>query len=102
MKPITMIISGCIAVLVGIVMFGVALSQLTTNINLVGNTYTQAMFPGLPPVMGVFGLVIFITLIGAGLALIGGGAYRKIKETKAGASGDNKSRRSSGDNKSRR
>jgi hypothetical protein len=86
-----MIITGCIAVVVSIVMFLVGLNVLTTNITLVGLTYNLAM-PGLYSVMGVFGLVLFITMVGAGLAMVGFGTVRQIKETRA-SGGGGKSRR---------
>ncbi len=79
-KPFMLVIYGSIAVVVALVMFGVALTQLTTNIQTVNASSVYAnMFPGLASVMGVFGMVIFITLIGSGLAMIGGGAYGMIK-----------------------
>jgi hypothetical protein len=84
-KPFMLVIYGSIAVVCALVMFGVALNQLTTNIGTVQNTVSmnlspaQSWFPGLQSVMGVFGIVIFITLIGSGLAMIGGGAYGMIK-----------------------
>jgi hypothetical protein len=79
-KPFMLVIYGAIAIVIALVMFGVALNQLTTSINSVNSTSAYAiMFPGLSSVMGVFGIVIFITLVGSGLAMIGGGAYGMIK-----------------------
>jgi hypothetical protein len=93
MRPVLMIITGSISVVVSIVMFVVALAQLTTNITLTGLTYNLAM-PGLYSVQGVFGIVIFIVFVGAGLAMIGVGSYRAVKEGRtSGGSSGGKSRR---------
>ncbi len=92
MRPVMMIITGAICLIVSLVMFIVALAQLTTGIGTVGAIGSH-VFPGLASVMGVFGLVVFMTMIGAGLALIGFGTVRQIRGGGKSAGGGGRQRR---------
>ncbi len=75
--PFGVIIMGVIAVIIALVMFNVALNQLDTAMTSVNATTNN--FPGLYDVMGIWGMVLFIVLMGAGIGMIGGGAYAVVR-----------------------
>ncbi len=77
-----LIIFGCIALLVALIMFGVALTQLDTALT-TAKTYTD--MTALDDVMGIFGLVLFLAFIVLGIGAIGGGAYINIKSRMGGS-----------------
>lgn len=74
-------VNGGIALVVALIMNGIILAQLDTAYGTANVTTNVADFVGLLDVMEIFGLVIFISLIGTGLAQIAGvgvGAYKKF------------------------
>lgn len=77
-----LIIFGSIALLVALIMFGVALTQLDTALT-TAKAYTD--MTALDDVMGIFGLVLFLSFIVLGIGAIGGGAYINIKSRMGGS-----------------
>ena len=78
-------IMGGVTLVVALVVNTIALAQLDTAMTTVNSsTNYAAYFTGLFNIMGVFGMVIFVSLIGASLAQFAGfgiGAYRKLRSS---------------------
>lgn len=76
-------VSGAVTMVITLVVFGITLTQLNTAMGTVNATANYATyFTGLYSIMGVWGLVIFVSMTGAALAQFAGfgvGAYRKFK-----------------------
>ncbi len=82
MDMLMLSIMGGVTIIIALVMNGVILTQLHTAIQTANTTVHKAQFVGLVSIMGVFGMVIFLSLMAAGLAMIGAagfGGYKKIK-----------------------
>lgn len=77
-----LVVFGCIALLVSLIMFAVAIGQLDTAITSAG-TYTEQV--SLTDVMGIFGLVTFLAFMVLGIGAIGGGAYLNIRSRVGGS-----------------
>ncbi len=77
-----LIVFGCIAMLVCLIMFGIAIQQLDTQITN-ATTYTEMV--SLTEVMGISGLIIFILFMALGLGSLAGGAYVNIKSRASGS-----------------
>ena len=75
-------IMGAVTVVIALVVNDVALEQLDAAMTTVNSTTNySSYFTGLFNIMGVFGLVIFVSLLGAALSQFAGfgvGAYRKL------------------------
>lgn len=75
------IIFGAVAMLICLIMFGVGIGALD-------DAYTEAAGyvdqVGLTDVMGIFGLVVFIAFMSAGIASLVGGAYIQWKKATTG------------------
>ena len=78
--PFGLVVLGAISIVIALVMFGVALTQLDTAMT-TANTTTNTM-TGLYDIMGIFGIVIFIAFMGVGLGSMGAGAYAAIRGAK--------------------
>lgn len=75
-------IFGGISLVISLIMFNVNLTQLHSVIGTANATTNYSSFVGLGSIMGIWGMVIFIVMIGASLAQFGGagfGVYKKIK-----------------------
>lgn len=78
-------IMGGITLVIAAIMNTIVLGQLDTAYDTAANvslTANIADMVGLLDVMGIFGIVIFVTLIGAGLSMLGSagfGAYKQVK-----------------------
>lgn len=75
------IVFGTVAMLVTLIMFGIALDTLDTAYTSAG-TYTEQV--GLTSVMGIWPLVLFIMFMAAGLGALGAGAYVNVKKAITG------------------
>ena len=75
-------IFGGITLVISLIMFGIINTQLHTAYTTANGTTNIASFVGLLSVMGVWGVVIFVSMIGSALAqfgFAGFGAYNRIK-----------------------
>lgn len=77
-----LIIFGCIAMLVCLVMFTIAIGNLDTALT---DAKTYTYMTGLSDTMGIFGLVTFLAFMVLGIGAIGGGAYANIKNRMSGS-----------------
>lgn len=77
-----MIIFGCVAMLVCLIMFTIAIGQLDEALT---DAATYSYMTSLDDVMGIFGLVTFLAFMVLGLGAIGGGAYLNIKSRMGGS-----------------
>ena len=75
------IVFGTIALLITLIMYGIALSNLDTAYTSAA-TYTEQV--GLTSIMGIWPLVLFIIFMTAGLAAITGGTVMNWKKTSGG------------------
>ena len=77
-----LIVYGVIGIVISIVMFGVAVEQLDTAMDAANSTNLVNTMPGLYDIMGIYGIVIWVAVTGAGLAMLGFGAYGVIKSAR--------------------
>ncbi len=70
------IVMGTVALLICLIMYGIALSSIDTAYTSAA-TYTEQV--GLTSIMGIWPLVLFVIFMAAGLGAIGAGAYRNVK-----------------------
>ena len=75
------IIFGAVALLIDLIMFGIALDALDTAYTAAA-TYTEQV--GLTEVMGIWPLVLFIIFMSAGLAALTGGALIQVRKATTG------------------
>lgn len=75
------IVMGAVAVLVCLIMFGIGIDSLDTAYTAAA-TYTEQV--GLTDVMGIWGLVIFIVFMAAGLAALTGGSVIQWRKATTG------------------
>ena len=75
------IVFGAVAMLVCLIMFGIAIDALDTAYTAAA-TYTDQV--GLTDVMGIWGLVIFIIFMAAGIAALTGGAIMQYRKATTG------------------
>ena len=76
------IIMGVVALLITLIMYGIALDNLDTAYTTAA-TYTEQV--GLTDVMGIWPLVLFILFMTIGIGAIGVGAYVNVKKGLAGS-----------------
>lgn len=81
-KALSAMLFGMVLLIVALVLNGVAIGQLDSAITTANSTVNE--MPGLVEVMGIFGLPIFVTLVGVGLAALGGGAWGMWKTYSGG------------------
>ena len=74
-----LIIYGVIAIVVSIVLFGVAVAQLDTAMTAANSTNLANTMPGLYDVMGIYGILFWVAITGSGLAMLGFGVWGTIK-----------------------
>ena len=74
-----LIIFVVIAIVMSIVLFGVAVTQLDTAMTAANSTNLANTMPGLYDVMGVYGILFWVAITGSGLAMLGFGVYGTIK-----------------------
>ena len=79
-----LIIYGVIAIVVSIVLFGVAVAQLDTAMTAANSTNLVNAMPGLYDVMGIYGILFWVAITGSGLAMLGFGVYGTIKSVGKG------------------
>lgn len=75
------IVMGAVALLVCLIMFGIGISSLDDAYTAAA-TYTEQV--GLTDVMGIWGLVIFIVFMAAGIAALTGGSIVQWKKATTG------------------
>ncbi len=75
------IIMGAVALLVCLIMFGIAIGALDTAYTAAA-TYTEQV--GLTSIMGIWGMVIFLIFMAAGIAALGGGSVVQWKKATTG------------------
>src|SRR4030042_1385475 len=69
-------------IMFALILFGIGIGQLDTAYTAAG-TYTEQV--GLTDIMGVWGMIIFLVFVGAGLTVVAGGAvYNFVKTIKGG------------------
>jgi len=78
-----LIVFGCVAMIVSLIMFSIGIDQLDAAIDAVNNTGAQ--FVGLEDIMNVSGLIVFLAFVMLGLAAVGGGAYLNIRARMSGS-----------------
>ena len=76
-----LIIFGVIAIIVSLVMFTVAVEQLDTVISTADSTANE--MAGLVDIMGVYGILFWVVISGAGLMMLGFGTYGVIKSRRS-------------------
>lgn len=74
-----MIVFGCVAMIVALIIFGIAVDQLDTAITDASALTWASSMTGLTSVMPLWGMVLFLLFMGAGLASLAGGSYVSIK-----------------------
>ena len=84
MDMLMLAIMGGVTIVIALVMNGLIISQLHTAIQTANTTVNVASFTGLVSLMGIFGMVIFLSLMAAGLAMITGAAWGSYKKVKGG------------------
>jgi hypothetical protein len=75
-------IMGAVSVIISVIMFGIVNTQANTLAVAINATTNVASFTGLVSIIGVWPMVIFLTMIGAGLSSIaaaGYGTYKHIR-----------------------
>jgi len=77
-----LIIFGVIAIVVSIVLFGVAVEQLDTAMTAANSTNLTNEMPGLYDVMGVYGILFWVAITGSGLAMLGFGVWGTVKSAR--------------------
>ena len=77
--PFGLIIYGVIAIVISIVMFGVATTQLDTAMTAANSTNLVNTMPGLYDIMGIYGIVFWVGITGAGLAMLGFGVVGTVR-----------------------
>ena len=75
------IIMGTVAILITLIMYGIALDNLDTAYTSAA-TYTEQV--GLTDVMGIWPLVLFIIFMTLGIGAVGVGAYTNVKKAITG------------------
>lgn len=88
--PFGLIVSGAVAVLIAIIVFGVVIGQLDTAMT-TANSTTNTM-TGLYDIMGIWGIVLWVGFMAAGMSMIGAGIYTSVKSV-GGAGGGRRRRR---------
>ena len=76
-----LIVAGAIGILIAIVMGAVAVDQLDTVMT--AEAALTNTFQGLGEIMGIYGIVFFIAITGAALAMFGFGTYGVIKSRRS-------------------
>jgi len=76
------IIMGAVALVICLITFGIAIDQLDSSLTTAA-TYT--LMVGLPEVMGVFGMIIFLVFMALGLGALAGGTYMQWKQATSGS-----------------
>ena len=79
--PLIANIFGAVMMLIALILFGVAIDSLDTAYTAAG-TYTEQV--GLTDVMGIFGLVVFLVIVGVGIAALGAGSVMSWKRAQSG------------------
>lgn len=82
MDLIMLAIMGGVSIVIALIMNNIILTQLHAAYTIAACTTNVADFVGLLDIMGIFGMVIFISLIASAVVQIGGagfGAYKKVK-----------------------
>lgn len=77
-----LIIFGVIGIIISLVMFTVAVGQLDTVMTTAGATVNT--MAGLTSIMGVYGILFWVVITGAALAMIGLGTYGAIRGRRGG------------------
>lgn len=74
---------GGVTILITLIVFGLIITQLQSAMVTVNATAAPTTrFPGLVNIMGIWGMVVFLSLMGSAMASLVGagvGAYKKIK-----------------------
>lgn len=81
MAPFMVLAFGSIALFIALVMFVMALAQLDTAITTV-SAYAEQV--SLPQIMGVWGIIFFLALIGVGIGLVLGGGIIQARRAAGG------------------
>ena len=89
--PFGLIIYGVIGIVVSLVMFTVAVGQLDTAITTAGATVNT--MAGLTSIMGIYGIIFWIVISGAALALLGFGVAGVVRTRVGGKRKRKKSKR---------
>lgn len=76
-----MIVFACIAMLVCLIMFGIAIEQLDAQITSAA-TYTEQV--SLQAIMGISGIIIFVLFMALGLGALTGGTIINIRQASGG------------------
>lgn len=79
-----LVVFGGVSILIMMIVNNLALAQLNTSIGVVNSTTNYATyFTGVVSIMGVFGLVIFVTLAGSSLSQFAAAFYTGFKSVKS-------------------
>src|SRR4030043_163832 len=73
------IIMGIVALIITLILNGIAQTTLHTAYLAANATVNKAHFTGLLDIMGIWGMVIFVSLMAAGIAQIAAAAYGSYK-----------------------
>lgn len=76
------IVYGVVAILIAIILFGIIVTQLDTAMT-TANSTTNTM-TGLYDVMGIWGIVLWLAIVGSGMGLIVSGAVEGIRSKGGG------------------
>lgn len=79
--PLITQVFGGVMMLIALVLYGIALGQLDTAYT-AAETYTEQV--GLTDIMGIFPMVIFLVIVGVGIAALAGGSIMGWKRAMSG------------------
>lgn len=84
MTGFLLIVFSCVLTIAALIIFGIAIGQLDTAITDASALTWSSSMTGLTSIMPLWGMVLFLLFMGAGLATLAGGAYVTIKGSMSG------------------
>lgn len=83
--PFGLIVGGAVSILIAIIVFGVVVGQLDTAMTTANSTVNT--MTGLYDIMGIWGIVLWVGFMAAGMSMIGAGIYTSVQGIRRGRRG---------------
>lgn len=80
--PFGLIVAGAVSILIAIIVFGVVVGQLDTAMTTANATVNE--MTGLYDIMGIWGIVLWVGFMAAGMSMIGAGIYTSVRGVRGG------------------